>query len=125
MSGFDISAIDTRIFVGAIWGVGGFLIYGRLLWKGWRRWQLHRDWRSRRELYSDIAYFIVAVAAGLAITLAIFGDRGADGRLKNGGLITLMTTMAFGAWWGAGIVRLRDAPHEDLGDTQTDDTHSG
>jgi len=91
--------IDVRLAVLLVWGGGTVAVWGAVLARSIRSHRIHHDARSRRELLAMSALFLTALAAGLAVALALFGPDGV-------GLRSFSTTLALGAYLGAGIVLL-------------------
>jgi len=104
--------LDTRLLAYAIWGIGTLFIYGLILARSVSGARRHHDARSRRELYGDLAYFIVALASSVSITFALFGEPGT-------GLRGLVIASALGAFTAAGVVKLKDVAPP----SETDEGH--
>ena len=92
-------ALDVRLIVLLIWGGGTVLVWGGVLRRSIQSHRIHHDARSRRELIAMSALFLVALASGVAVALALFGTAGT-------GIRSFATTVALGAFLGAGIVLL-------------------
>lgn len=100
---------DTRIIGVVVWGLGVVGVWLAVFIKAIRQFRAFRDRRARGEVRSDGALFIVAVAAGLSISVALFTqDSPPDDILRQ--FSRMFSALALGMFLAAGLVKLTEAP---------------
>jgi hypothetical protein len=103
-----LDTVDVRVIVGAVWGVGVMLTFGRVLAMRLHSFRLHRDSRSRRDLIEAGALFTNAVAAALA-TFTLLNTSVSDWR-------AFFTAVAVGNFLALGIYMATERPHDPADD---------
>ena len=93
--------IDTKLLAYIIWGIGTVVVYGAVLLRRHRAYQLLRTRRSRQDLVAAIGLFVTALGSFLAITAIFFGEPGTSIR-------GFLVAVALGAFFAAGLVKLRE-----------------
>lgn len=108
--------LDGRLIVYALWAAASVAVWGRVFINEWRTYRtLPADERRRpsfdnrlsrvkdeafRELISDFALLLVAVACSVSLIVLILGQ-------DVPGLRGFAIAVALGAFLGAGLVRVR------------------
>ncbi len=90
--------LDLRIVVLMLWGGGTVLVYAKALSDSYGDFREYHDRRARRDLMADVGLFLTALCSALAVAFVLFGQAGT-------GVRAFATTIALGAFLGAGIVK--------------------
>ena len=105
---------DTRLAATIVWGAGTALVWGAVFVKAIRQWRAFKDRRSRGDVLSDGALFMVAAAASAAIGFALFSQEAQpDDPLRQ--LARMFSAIALGGFLAAGFVKLTEAPPDPPG----------
>ena len=100
--------VDFRLVFWVVWGVGTVLVYGALFFRRYRIFRKHQEPRARRDLMEAFGLFLVALAAFLGISAALFGPPGQ-------GWGRLMFAISSGAFFIVGVYAVMEREPSDGG----------
>lgn len=95
-----MNTVDLRLAYWLVWGIGTVVVYALLLRRARRHYVKHRDPRAFRDLSRAFGYFLVSLAAGLGITVALFA--------RGTGVGSLLFAISSGAFTVVGLYALLD-----------------
>lgn len=90
-----MSNVDPRLVFWLVWAVGTALVWGINFARQRRKYKHHPDPASLRDALHALGLFLVAVAAFLGVTAALF--------LRGGGLGSLLFAISAGAFFVVGL----------------------
>ncbi len=96
-----MSDVDPRLVFWAVWGVGTLVVYTILFHRARKHYLRHHDARARRDQTRAFGYLLVALAAAIGITLALF--------FRGTGSAALLFAISGGAYFVNGLYAVIDS----------------